>query len=115
MRSPRPPAEAMIDSPEDHCGRHHVCRGIWGGVRHPLFFWLVWQHIVGYILRSFTVPFLTVLFDATFVTAVLALFFFTAAVLAVIVAYVLAVSGDVIRHCRKKVETSTLRQPSQLF
>ena len=37
----------MIDSPEEHCGRHHVCRGIWGGVRHPLFFWLVWQHIPG--------------------------------------------------------------------
>ena len=37
----------MIDSPEELCGRHHVCRGIWGGVRHPLFFWLVWQHIPG--------------------------------------------------------------------
>ena len=37
----------MIDSPEDYCCRHHVCRGIWGGVRHPLFFWLVWQHIPG--------------------------------------------------------------------
>ena len=39
--------DAVIDSPEHSCDRHHVCRGIWGGVRHPLFFWLVWQHIPG--------------------------------------------------------------------
>ena len=45
--APSPTVDAMIDSPEDYCGRHHVCRGIWGGVRHPLFFWLVWQHIPG--------------------------------------------------------------------
>ena len=44
---PTSPADVIIDSPEDYCGRHHVCRGIWGGVRHPLFFWLVWQHIPG--------------------------------------------------------------------
>ena len=45
--APTSSADAIIDSPEDYCGRHHVCRGIWGGVRHPLFFWLVWQHIPG--------------------------------------------------------------------
>jgi hypothetical protein len=27
--------------------RRSVCRGIWGRVRHPLFFWLVWQHVPG--------------------------------------------------------------------
>ena len=33
----------MIDLSEESRGRHHVCRGIWGGVRYPLFFWLVRQ------------------------------------------------------------------------
>ena len=45
--APRSSADIMIDSPEDYCGCHHVCRGIWGEVRHPLFFWLVRQHIPG--------------------------------------------------------------------
>ena len=27
--------------------RHNTRMGLWGGVRHPLFFWPVWRHILG--------------------------------------------------------------------
>jgi hypothetical protein len=35
--APTSSADTIIGSPEDFCGCHHVCRGIWGGVRPSLF------------------------------------------------------------------------------